>query len=64
MNLKPETIRAVVENGFCIGCGLCEALAPERWQMRMTPQGRLRPMVYDLYLNRYATSNGGYSQRF
>ena len=39
----PETIREVVENGLCIGCGLCEALGPERWTMTMTAEGRLRP---------------------
>lgn len=39
----PGTIREVVETGLCIGCGLCQAIAPDRWTMRMTPQGRLRP---------------------
>ncbi|WP_406647731.1 Coenzyme F420 hydrogenase/dehydrogenase, beta subunit C-terminal domain [Aliisedimentitalea scapharcae] len=39
----PETIAQVVEHGLCIGCGLCQAMAPDRWQMRYTPQGRLRP---------------------
>ncbi|WP_170334287.1 Coenzyme F420 hydrogenase/dehydrogenase, beta subunit C-terminal domain [Ruegeria arenilitoris] len=40
---QPETISEVVETGLCIGCGLCEAIAPDRWTMRMTPEGRLRP---------------------
>lgn len=39
----PATIAQVVESGLCIGCGLCEALAPERWAMTYTPEGRLRP---------------------
>lgn len=39
----PLCLRAVVENGLCIGCGLCAALAPDRWVMRMTADGRLRP---------------------
>ena len=39
----PQSVREVVENGLCIGCGLCEALAPDRWSMTMTAQGRLRP---------------------
>ncbi|SLN67318.1 coenzyme F420-reducing hydrogenase subunit beta [Roseovarius albus] len=39
----PQSVREVVENGLCIGCGLCEALAPDRWSMGMTAQGRLRP---------------------
>ncbi|WP_120501982.1 Coenzyme F420 hydrogenase/dehydrogenase, beta subunit C-terminal domain [Roseovarius sp. EL26] len=40
----PQSVREVVENGLCIGCGLCEALAPDRWSMMMTVQGRLRPV--------------------
>ena len=39
----PASVQAVVENGLCIGCGLCEALGPARWQMTMTEEGRLRP---------------------
>lgn len=38
-----ERVRAVVRAGLCIGCGLCEALAPARWRMAMTAEGRLRP---------------------
>ncbi len=41
----PSSVREVVENGLCIGCGLCEALAMERWKMRMTAEGRLRPAL-------------------
>ncbi|MEW2913261.1 Coenzyme F420 hydrogenase/dehydrogenase, beta subunit C-terminal domain [Leisingera sp. JC11] len=36
-------MKDVVEAGLCIGCGLCEALAPLQWKMAYTPQGRLRP---------------------
>ncbi|MEL6197399.1 MAG: Coenzyme F420 hydrogenase/dehydrogenase, beta subunit C-terminal domain [Pseudomonadota bacterium] len=39
----PASVREVVESGLCIGCGLCEALGPERWRMTMTAEGRLRP---------------------
>lgn len=39
----PRSVREVVENGLCIGCGLCEALAPDRWRMTLTSEGRLRP---------------------
>lgn len=39
----PESIRDVVENGLCIGCGLCEALGPDRWKMAINKYGRLRP---------------------
>ena len=39
----PESITDVVENGLCIGCGLCESMAPDRWQMAYTQEGRLRP---------------------
>lgn len=41
--LGPASLREVVENGLCIGCGLCAAMAPERWRMAMTAEGRLRP---------------------
>lgn len=40
---QPRSVREVVENGLCIGCGLCEALGPGRWRMTMTSEGRLRP---------------------
>ena len=40
---QPKSVREVVENGLCIGCGLCEALAPDRWRMTLTEEGRLRP---------------------
>ncbi len=40
---QSESIREVVENGLCIGCGLCQALGPDRWKMTMTDAGRLRP---------------------
>lgn len=39
----PVSIREVVENGLCIGCGLCEALASGHYTMTMTDEGRLRP---------------------
>jgi len=39
----PKSVRDVVENGLCIGCGLCQALGPDRWGMTMTDEGRLRP---------------------
>ena len=39
----PQTVADVVNAGLCIGCGLCEALAPARWKMAYTPEGRLRP---------------------
>lgn len=43
MTRQPVSLREVVEHGLCIGCGLCEALGPERWRMTMTAEGRLRP---------------------
>lgn len=37
---------AIVENGLCIGCGLCASLAGhDRVEMRWTPEGRLRPVT-------------------
>ena len=35
----------VVAGGLCIGCGLCEGLAPEQIEMVMTPEGRERPRL-------------------
>ncbi|MDM8165238.1 Coenzyme F420 hydrogenase/dehydrogenase, beta subunit C-terminal domain [Roseovarius sp.] len=40
---QPASVHEVVEHGLCIGCGLCEALGPDRWKMTMTAEGRLRP---------------------
>ncbi len=40
-----QSVHEVVTSGLCIGCGLCEALAPKRWQMRYTDEGRLRPAL-------------------
>lgn len=35
----------VVAGGLCIGCGLCESLAPAQIEMVMTAEGRERPRV-------------------
>ena len=40
---QPNSVSDVVTHGLCIGCGLCQALAPGRWRMTMTAEGRLRP---------------------
>ncbi|MEO1191636.1 MAG: Coenzyme F420 hydrogenase/dehydrogenase, beta subunit C-terminal domain [Pseudomonadota bacterium] len=37
----PNSVKEVVENGLCIGCGLCAALGP--FEMTYTEEGRLRP---------------------
>ncbi len=42
----PLSLGEIVENGLCIGCGLCPSLAgPGVVEMVMTPEGRLRPLV-------------------
>ena len=43
----PKTLKQIVENGLCIGCGLCQSIAgPDRVQMTMVdPPGRLRPKI-------------------
>lgn len=39
-------VDAIVRNGLCIGCGLCESIAgSEKLKMTMTVEGRLRPSV-------------------
>jgi len=40
---QPQSVQEVVNAGLCIGCGLCEALAPARWKMTYILAGRLRP---------------------
>ncbi|MGH6719687.1 MAG: Coenzyme F420 hydrogenase/dehydrogenase, beta subunit C-terminal domain, partial [Alphaproteobacteria bacterium] len=42
----PLAVEAIVANGLCIGCGLCQGIAgPERIRIAMTPEGRERPHV-------------------
>ncbi len=39
-------VEQIVEGGLCIGCGLCQSLAPpDHIQVVMTPEGRERPVV-------------------
>ncbi|TIV23463.1 MAG: coenzyme F420 hydrogenase, partial [Mesorhizobium sp.] len=40
------TLGEIVENGLCIGCGLCRSIAgPADVEMVMTPEGRERPVA-------------------
>lgn len=42
---RPERLSDVVENGLCIGCGLCQAVAGrDRIEFVVTPDGRERPV--------------------
>ncbi|TIX27940.1 MAG: coenzyme F420 hydrogenase, partial [Mesorhizobium sp.] len=41
----PLTLSEIVENGLCIGCGLCRSMAGRDVEMVMTPEGRERPVV-------------------
>jgi coenzyme F420 hydrogenase subunit beta len=40
-----HSVEEVVAGGLCIGCGLCESLAPDKIEMVMTAEGRERPRV-------------------
>ena len=41
-----ERLSAIVEQGLCIGCGLCESLAgPDTLRMALDAEGRERPVV-------------------
>ncbi len=40
-----DSVEDVVAGGLCIGCGLCESLAPNQIEMVMTAEGRERPRV-------------------
>ena len=42
----PLSLGEIVENGLCIGCGLCWSIAgPGNVEMVMTPEGRERPVA-------------------
>jgi len=42
----PLTLTEIVENGLCIGCGLCRSIAgPDQVELVMTPEGRERPIA-------------------
>lgn len=42
----PLTLNQIVENGLCIGCGLCRSVAgPDKVDLVMTPEGRERPVA-------------------
>lgn len=40
-----DSVEEVVAGGLCIGCGLCESLAPDQIEMVMTAEGRERPRL-------------------
>ncbi|RVA19059.1 coenzyme F420 hydrogenase, partial [Mesorhizobium sp. M7A.F.Ca.CA.004.11.2.1] len=43
---EPLSLGEIVENGLCIGCGLCRSIAgPGKVEMAMTPEGRERPVA-------------------
>jgi coenzyme F420 hydrogenase subunit beta len=43
---EPLMLSEIVENGLCIGCGLCPSLAePGEIELVMTPEGRDRPVA-------------------
>jgi len=42
---RPEKLSEIVENGMCMGCGLCQAIAAKgAIQFVTTPEGRVRPI--------------------
>lgn len=46
MSAPPLTLAEIVENGLCIGCGLCRSIAgSELVDLIMTPEGRERPVA-------------------
>jgi coenzyme F420 hydrogenase subunit beta len=46
MTAAPLTLEEIVENGLCIGCGLCRSIAGrDQIDFVMTPQGRERPLA-------------------
>jgi coenzyme F420 hydrogenase subunit beta len=46
MPITPLTLEDIVENGLCIGCGLCRSIAgADQIDLVMTPEGRERPLA-------------------
>src|SRR5260221_13816694 len=46
ISAAPLTLDEIVENGLCIGCGLCRSIAgPDQVDLVMTPEGRERPIA-------------------
>jgi len=46
MSVAHLTLAQIVENGLCIGCGLCQSIAgPDLVDLVMTPEGRERPVA-------------------
>jgi len=46
MSAAPLKLEEIVENGLCIGCGLCRSIAGrDQIDLVMTPQGRERPLA-------------------
>jgi len=39
-----ENLSDIVDNGLCIGCGLCQSIAgKDKIKVSMSPKGRLEP---------------------
>jgi coenzyme F420 hydrogenase subunit beta len=38
-----NNIKQIIEEGLCIGCGLCAGVFPSQVQMQVSPSGHLRP---------------------
>jgi coenzyme F420 hydrogenase subunit beta len=46
MSAAPLTLEEIVENGLCIGCGLCRSIAGrDQIDLVLTPLGRVRPLA-------------------
>jgi len=44
MNRSVNQLSDIVNNGLCIGCGLCQSIAgKDKIEVSMTPKGRLEP---------------------
>ena len=43
----PTNLKEIVENGLCIGCGLCQSIAGSGCveMVMLDPPGRLRPKI-------------------
>lgn len=43
-----ETLKDVLENNLCVGCGACSVTNPEKIKLNLSPEGYLRPVLKEL----------------
>ena len=44
-SIEPSVINQIVSNGFCVGCGMCAGMAPDKLKMSIDDYGSYRPEI-------------------